>query len=82
MASQYTVSLVISIVHFIIRYIETHVIKKDPLPVKTMMREAVLVFISCMVGFFLIQQLTPLISDVTQGKQGGASVAFTDNPSF
>lgn len=83
MGKQYQISIAIAIVHFIIKYVETHVIKKDPLPVKTMFRESLIVFFSCILGFFIIDQINPMFNDVVRTTLGGGkSAAFTDEPSF
>ena len=80
--NQYSIALSVSIVFFIIKYIETHVIKKDPLPLKILLRECMFVFISVIIGFFMIQQVSPIIQTATMPRGGGTSVAFTDNPTF
>lgn len=79
---KYAVSFSISIVYFILKYVETHVIKKDPVPLKKMMRETIIVFISTILGFFIFDQLSPIINETIQPRGGGSSVAFTDNPTF
>lgn len=80
--NEYSVAFSVSIVFFIIKYIETHVIKKDPLPLKNLIKESIIVFLSVIIGFFMITQVSPMIQHVTMPKGGGTSAAFTDNPTF
>jgi len=83
MKNQYSVAITIAIVHFIIKYVETHVIKKDPQPVKKMFRESFIVFLSCIIGFFVMDQLSPMFNDMLPSTtHKGGSIAFTDEPVF
>ena len=82
MKTQYSVSITISIVHFIIKYIETHVVKKEPEPLKKMFRESFIVFLSCMIGFFVMEQIGSMFEDIVPTTRKGGSIAFTDDPSF
>jgi len=82
MKTQYNVSITIAIVHFIIKYIETHVVKKEPEPLKKMFRESFFVFLSCIMGFFVMDQLSPMFNDMMPSAHKGGSIAFTDDPSF
>lgn len=83
MKSQYSISMTIAIVHFIIKYVETHVVKKDPQPLKKMFRESFIVFLSCIIGFFVIDELTPMFDDIIPSvTHKGGSIAFTGDPNF
>lgn len=81
MENIYVLSITIAIVHFIIKYIERNVIKKDEIALKTMVRDSIIVFIASVIGFFLMDQLTPMLNE-TAKMSGRGSVAFTDNPNF
>jgi hypothetical protein len=78
----YAIAFTISIVYFIIKYVENHIIKKDHVPLKKMMRETFIVFLATICGFFIFGQLRPIINETIQPRGGGSSVAFTDNPTF
>jgi hypothetical protein len=54
-------------------------IDKESKPLKLLIRDALLVYISVIIGYFILNQLKPIIQD------GGAIAApqvFTGNPEF
>jgi len=82
MKTQYSVSITIAIVHFIIKYIETRAVKKELEPLKKMFRDSFVVFLSCIMGFFVMDQIGPMFDDMGPSTRKGGSIAFTDDPSF
>jgi len=71
---------IIYILFLISKFIEMRFIEKENKPLKLLVRDSLLVYFSVILGNFVIEQVSPLIS-------GGntASVTtpiFTDNPEF
>ena len=80
MENTYAIATAISVVYFIIKYIEVRMVKKDDDPMSKLMKDSLVVFLSCVVGLFVLGQVGTILSD-GGGKRGG-SLAFTDNPNF
>ena len=74
----FIVAGVISFTYFIVRFMEMRFIDKDAKPLKVLVKDSLLVYFSAIIGFFIIDQVKPLI---TEGVKGAPSV-FTDNPDF
>ena len=76
----FVISTFISIIFFIIKFIEMRVVDKENKPLKFLIRDSLLVYFSVIVGHFVIEQLKPVIHEgdslVTN------SAVFTDNPGF
>lgn len=71
------VAAVVSIIFFIAKFIEMRFIEKENKPLKLLMRDSLLVYVSVVSGYFILDQLKP----VMQG--GGVNpLVFTDNPEF
>ncbi len=49
-------SSVISIIYLVLKYLEMKLITKEPKPIKLIIRDALIVFISSISGFFVISQ--------------------------
>ena len=56
-------------------------VEKEAKPLKLLIRDTLVVYISVIFGNFIIEQLKPVIQ---QGGNGGSinPVVFTDNPTF
>ena len=70
---------IISILFLISKFIEMRFIEKESKPLKLLIRDALLVYVSVVLGHFIISQLKPMI------QEGGAISApqvFTGNPEF
>ena len=79
MASVFIISAVISIIYFIIRFVEMRFVEKENKPLKFLVRDSLLVYFSVVCGTFIIDQLKPVIQD---GGDKIAPAVFTDNPGF
>tara|TARA_B110000967_G_C18869605_1_gene554648 strand:- start:1247 stop:1501 length:255 start_codon:yes stop_codon:yes gene_type:complete len=79
-----SISFFISVVYFIIRFIEMNFIEKEPKPIKIILKDTAFVFISVNLGKFLISQ----IFGATSLNIGGDNIvnkavdAFTGEPGF
>ena len=69
-------AMAISIAYLIFKFIEMRFILKENKPIKVLARDTLIVYLSVLLGNFVIQQLTnaKLTSNVTQ--------VFTNEPSF
>jgi hypothetical protein len=69
---------VISVIFLISKFIEMRFIEKENKPLKLLIRDTLLVYFSVVSGFFILEQLNPLIQN------GGSPITpvFTDNPEF
>jgi hypothetical protein len=77
MESIFVIAGVISIIFFISKFIEMRFIEKENKPLKLLIRDTLLVYISVILGNFILKQLNPIIHS------GGENpVVFTDNPEF
>ena len=70
---------VISVIFFIAKFLEMQYVDKEPKPLKILIRDSLLVYISVILGYFIVDQLSPVINDI---KISTTPLVFTDNPSF
>jgi hypothetical protein len=76
----FIIAAVISIVFLIAKFLEMRFVEKESKPLKFLIRDALVVYISVVFGDFIIRQVNPIMNSV----HGGAKVTpvFTDNPGF
>ena len=75
----FIIAAIVSVIFVIAKFIEMRFIDKESKPLKLLIRDALLVYISVIIGYFILGQLKPMIQD------GGTIVApqvFTGNPEF
>lgn len=84
MDNMFMLSTSISFVYFVIRFIQIRQSKEDEKPpLKSVMKDTFVVFIACILGIILLEQLSPFLKETSSStKGGGKSPAFTDNPNF
>ena len=77
MENIFVIASVIAATYIIAKFIEMRFIEKESKPIKLLIRDALVVYISVVFGDFIIRQVNPVIS-------GGTKVTpvFTDNPGF
>lgn len=80
MDNVYAIATAISIVFFVIKYVQIRMVNKESEPVSAIAKDSLVVFVSCVVGFFVLDQAGTAITQTA--KKGGSSPAFTDNPTF
>jgi hypothetical protein len=78
MQNIFVIAAVISVIYFIVKFIEMRVVDKESKPLKLLIRDALLVYFSVIVGNFIIEQLHPVIHDSGTTNP----TVFTDNPNF
>ena len=80
MDNVFIVAGIISFTFIITKFIEMRFIEKENKPLKLLIRDTLLVYLSVVAGYFILEQLKPVIQN------GGASIintpVFTDNPGF
>ncbi len=75
----FIIAAIISFIFVIAKFIEMRFIEKEAKPLKFLIRDALLVYVSVIMGHFILGQLKPMI------QEGGAIVSpqvFTGNPEF
>jgi hypothetical protein len=72
---------IISFVFFFAKFIEMRLVEKENKPLKFLIRDSLLVYVSVIVGSFVIEQLKPVIQDGGERVISNPAV-FTDNPGF
>jgi len=72
---------IISVIFFIVKFIEMRFVDKESKPLKFLIRDSLLVYFSVIAGNFITEQLSPVIQN---GGEGGVTnpAVFTDNPGF
>jgi len=68
---------VISVIFVIFKFIEMRFIDKEPKPLKLLIRDALLVYVSVVSGYFIVEQIQPIVKN-----SADKIPIFTDNPEF
>lgn len=69
----------ISVIFLIGKFLEMRYVDKEPKPLKLLIRDTLLVYVSIIFGNFIVEQLNPVINEIDVPS---APLAFTDNPPF
>ena len=77
----FVVAGIISVVFLIAKFIEMRFVDKESKPLKLLIRDSLLVFVSVLFGLFIIDQLKPVIQEGGEAVISNPAV-FTDNPGF
>ena len=72
---------VISAVFLIVKFFEMRFIEKENKPLKFLIRDTLLVYFSVIIGYYLVEQISPVIKNMDSTTPTGQNV-FTDNPGF
>ena len=75
----FLVAGIISVIFFLGKFLEMRYVDKEPTPLKFLVRDSLLVYISVVTGNFVLEQLNPVINEI---EIPSAPLAFTDNPPF
>jgi hypothetical protein len=75
----FLVAGIISVIFFIAKFLEMRYIEDEAKPLKFLIRDSLLVYVSVVIGSFVLEQLKPVINDIDIIS---APLAFTDNPPF
>jgi len=69
---------IISLLYLTIKYLEMRLINKDMKPIKEVVRDTLIVFVSTVLGMYMISEFMPSAASL----QKEATKAFTDAPGF
>lgn len=75
----FLVAGVISVIFFIVKFLEMRYIDNESKPLKILIRDSLVVYVSVVMGSFIIDQLKPLINE---NNVSTLPQVFTDNPPF
>ena len=75
----FLVAGIISVIYFIGKFLEMRYIDNEPKPLKILVRDTLLVYVSVVCGNFIIDQLQPVLNEADVQDN---PLVFTDNPSF
>lgn len=81
MQNIFVVAAVISIIFFVVKFVEMRFVDKESKPLKYLIRDSLLVYFSVIAGNFVLEQLKPVIQEGGGDAVTNPSV-FTDNPGF
>jgi hypothetical protein len=70
----------VAMIFFIIKFIEMRFIDKENKPLKLLIRDSLVVYVSVVAGDFVVGQLSPFMSD--ENILSSSPTAFVDNPPF
>jgi TctA family transporter len=76
----FVIAGIIAVIFLIIKFIEMRFIEKENKPLKLLIRDALVVYISVIVGYFILEQVKPVIQSAGEG--ASVTPVFTDNPGF
>lgn len=74
----FVTAFIISVIFFIAKFVEMRFIERENKPLKFLIRDSLIVYVSVIIGDFVLKQITPVI----QGGTGENPQVFTDNPDF
>jgi O-antigen/teichoic acid export membrane protein len=79
MENIFLISFVISLIYAIIIFLEQRYFQNEDKKIKDIFKEALTVYLSVILGFFLNNQFKPEIEKIIQE---GSPLVFVDNPPF
>ena len=75
----FLVAGIISVIFFVVKFLEMQYVEKESKPLKILIRDALVVYVSVVAGMFILEQLAPVIKETVVPI---SPIAFTDNPPF
>jgi len=74
----FVTAAIISLIYFIFKFIVMRFVEKENKPLKVLVSDSLLVYFSVILGYFVIEQVNPVIVNVSDKNIH----VFTDNPGF
>ena len=74
--SPFMLSATISVIYLLLRFLEMRFVLKEMKPLKTLIRDALLVYLSTLSGFYMLQHIVPMAKTSTN------TAAFINDPDF
>ena len=59
------VAAIMSVIFFIIKFLEMRYVDKEPKPLKFLIRDSLVVYFSVVIGNFILGQVEPAIKEIT-----------------
>ena len=75
----FLVAGIISVIFFIVKFLEMRYVDNEPKPLKLLIRDALVVYVSVVIIGFIMDQLNTVINET---KDTVTPLVFTDNPPF
>ena len=60
----FLVSGIISVIFFIAKFLEMRYVDDEPKPLKILIRDSLVVYVSVVFGSFILEQLNPVITEI------------------
>ena len=80
MDNKFIISGIISFLFLLFKFTEMRILEKESKPLKILIRDTFVVYVSAISSFFLMEQLQPVMD--TGGGVINQPAVFIDNPSF
>jgi len=80
MENIFVVAAIIAVIFFIVKFLEMRFVEKENKPLKFIIRDTLVVYVSVVAGNFIYEQVTPAIAETVASST--QPIAFTDNPPF
>jgi hypothetical protein len=76
----FIIAAVIAVIYFIIKFVEMRFLTKEVRPLKLLLRDTLLVYLSVVMGLFVVDQLKVVKKSLDD--TGESTNVFTDKPGF
>jgi hypothetical protein len=73
---------VVAFIFLLAKFVEMRFVEKDNKPLKLLVRDALLVYFSVVIGYYIIEQLNPATVQNVGGAVANPTPVFTNNPEF
>lgn len=77
----FIIATVVSIIYLILKFIEMRFVDSESKPLKLLVRDTLLVYFSVICGYFIMEQLKPVLEIAGESVSTTPQV-FTGNPEF
>jgi hypothetical protein len=72
----------IAVIFFIAKFIEMRFIEQENKPLKVLIKDSLIVYICVLSGYYIIEQLSPMIQNGGEVIASETTAVFTGNPDF
>ena len=76
----FVIAGIIAVIFFIVKFLEMRFVDKESKPLKFLVRDTLVVYVSVVAGNFIYEQVTPAREQTVATTS--SPIAFTDNPPF
>ena len=76
----FVIAGIIAVIFFIVKFLEMRFVDKESKPLKFLVRDTLVVYVSVVAGNFIYEQVTPALEQTVATTS--SQIAFTDNPPF